>query len=73
MEEISFAAEIEKVIKEYEVRLEHQSALIFALVAKSGGEVVLTTEDLNLFPEHKNIVATAEDDKIVLKLSKEDF
>jgi len=60
----------EDVLGMYEQRLQEQTAIIFALVAKSGGEVTLTQEDLLLNPEFNTVDASdADNGGVTLKLA----
>jgi hypothetical protein len=62
---------IEQAIQLYERRLQEQSGIIFSLVAKMGGEVVLTGDDLLLMPEYNTVSAdNTEDGGIKLTLSR---
>ena len=72
-EEAQQEVTFEQVLQMYEQRLQEQSAIIFALVAKNGGEATLTPEDLNAKPEFNTVAAEdAEGGGITLKLSYEE-
>lgn len=63
----------EQVLQAYEQRLQEQTGIIFALVAKAGGEVTLNKEDLLAKPEFNTVVANdAEGGGITLALSYEE-
>jgi hypothetical protein len=63
----------EQALGMYEQRLQEQTAIIFSLVAKMGGEVTLTPEDLIASPEFNTVAADdAEGGGITLKLSHEE-
>ena len=57
------------LVDRYRKKLEEQTHLIFALVGKMGGEVSLTTDDFNAYPE-KNMVnaEVGEDGTLTLQL-----
>lgn len=64
----------EEVLQAYEQRLQEQTGIIFALVAKAGGEVTLTKEDLLAKPEFNTVAANdAEGGGITLSLSHEEL
>lgn len=72
-EEAKQEVTFEQVLQMYEQRLQEQTAIIFALVAKSGGEVTLTPDDLNARPEFNTVAAEdAEGGGVTLKLSHEE-
>jgi len=72
-EEAQQEVTFEQVLQMYEQRLQEQSAIIFALVAKHGGETTLSPEDLNAKPEFNTVAAEdAEGGGITLKLSYEE-
>jgi hypothetical protein len=52
----------EQVIEEYQKRIEEQTHILFALVAKLGGKVNLTTDDFNSFPGMNMVNAEVEED-----------
>lgn len=52
---------IEEALGMYEQRLQEQTSLIFALVAKFGGRVVLTKDDLVAMPEYNTVTANDAD------------
>ena len=64
------AVTVEQAIQLYERRLQEQTGIIFALVAKMGGEVVLTEGDLLLMPQYNTVSAdNTEDGGLKLTLS----
>ena len=68
-EEVTF----EQVLQMYEQRLQEQTAIIFSLVAKAGGEVTLTPDDLTSNPEFNTVTADdAEGGGITLRLAYEE-
>jgi len=72
-EETENEVTFEQVLQMYEQRLQEQTAIIFALVAKAGGEVILTPEDLNARPEFNTVAAEdADGGGVMLKLSHEE-
>ena len=63
----------EDLIALYDQRVQDQSAIIFALVGKFGGEVTLTEEDLEVYSEFNTVSASGnEDQSLTLKLTHED-
>lgn len=69
MEENIPALDVEQIIELYNQKIQEQTAIIFALVGKFGGDVSLTKEDLTAFPQFNTI--DAKDDKnggLLLKL-----
>ena len=69
MEESIPALSVEQVIELYNQKIQEQTAIIFALVGKFGGEVCLTKEDLVAFPQFNTIDAKDNDgDGFTLKL-----
>lgn len=64
---------IEQALQMYEQRIQEQTSLIFALVAKFGGKVVLSKEDLVAMPEYNTVAANdADGEGIELVLSYEE-
>lgn len=61
----------EQVLQAYEQRLQEQTGVIFALVAKAGGEVTLTKDDLLAKPEFNTVAANdlTDGEGIVLSLT----
>ena len=60
---------IEQALQMYEQRIQEQTAIIFALVAKMGDEVTLTKDDLLAKPEFNTVAADdAENGGIILRL-----
>ena len=63
----------EQALQAYEQRLQEQTAIIFGLIAKMGGEAVLTEEDFSAGGEFNTVLANNdENDNVVLKLAFED-
>jgi len=60
MEENIPSLDVEQIIELYNQRIQEQTAIIFVLVGKFGGEVTLTKEDLVAFPQFNTI--DAQDD-----------
>ena len=61
--------EAAELVDRYRQKLEEQTHLIFALVGKMGGEVELTVDDFNAFPDKNTVNAEIEDNgTLVLKL-----
>lgn len=50
-----------QVLGMYEQRLQEQTAIIFAMVGKAGGEILLTQEDLVANPEFNTVAAKDAD------------
>jgi hypothetical protein len=63
----------EEVIKMYEGRLREQTAIIFGLVAKFGGEVTLTAQDFKESQQYNTVLASSnEKDELTLKIAQEE-
>lgn len=57
------------LVNRYRQKLEEQTHLIFALVGKMGGEVSLTTDDFNAYPDKNTVNAEiGEDGTLLLQL-----
>lgn len=62
----------EQVFEMYENRIQEQTAIIFALVNKFGGEVAIKPEDFQTEDKLDSVFAeNREDDSLVLRLGKE--
>jgi predicted transcriptional regulator len=73
MEEQVPTFEPEELLKMYEHRLQEQTAVIFALVAKMGGTAVITREDLESYSDFNTVTANAgKDEELILQLAYED-
>jgi hypothetical protein len=64
--------EQQSLVDLYEEKLQGQTAIIFALVGKLGGEVLLTKEDLTAFPEFNTVMAVSEEEALKLMLKYEE-
>jgi apolipoprotein N-acyltransferase len=63
----------EQALQAYEQRLQEQTAIIFGLVAKMGGKVVLTETDFEAGEKFNTILANNnENDDVVLELAFEE-
>jgi predicted transcriptional regulator len=73
MEENVPTVDPEELVSMYEQRMQEQTAIMFALIGKLGGSVVLTKEDLTSFGEFNTVHASnVEDDGLKLELIYED-
>jgi len=57
MEDNIPSLDVEQIIELYNQKIQEQTAIIFALVGKFGGEITLTKEDLVAFPQFNTIDA----------------
>lgn len=73
-EEAQQEVTFEQVLQMYEQRLQEQTAIMFALVAKMGGEITLTKDDLLASPEFNTVTADSSKDGegLVLKLAHQE-
>lgn len=70
MEENVPTIEPEQLLALYEQRVQEQTALLFALVGKFGGKVVLTQDDLNNYDQFNTVNANdGEDNTLILELT----
>jgi hypothetical protein len=56
----------------YEQRIREQTSIIFTLVGKLGGSVLLSQEDFQAYPEYNTVDAREQDGHLVLELKYED-
>jgi hypothetical protein len=62
----------DELLAMYEQRIQDQTGIIFALIGKFGGRVILSREDLLAYPEYNTVAAEADEEQgLILELKKE--
>lgn len=64
---------LEEAVSLYEAKIQEQTNIIFALVAKEGGKVVLTADDFASMSDYNTVTAAeTSENEITVELKYED-